>query len=189
MQRVYLPSPVNLLFFLSVWIIAVSCGPPRCKIPTCYVRMLHRHGGAGFQVARVGSTASQDRGASQGKVYRGVPWWKKNKNPKIADGYKPGYKYDYRKGKYRPPKDKRKKGRGEEPAVAEGGEEPVTEGEEATEGEVTEEQPPEGQVTEEAAQPEKKKGLFKKSRKKKEKKTKAEPEIEEKEPEEEKEGF
>ncbi|MES2389040.1 MAG: hypothetical protein V4543_13650 [Bacteroidota bacterium] len=42
--------------------------PERCPIPGCHVRMIHMHGG---------------------KEFRGVPWWKINKNPKIGQDYKP----------------------------------------------------------------------------------------------------
>jgi hypothetical protein len=67
--------------------------------------MKHRHpsqdgeGGfnpdAGFD-PRTGEQLSASGG---GKVYRGVPFYERNKNPKIAQGYKEGYKYRHRKQK------------------------------------------------------------------------------------------
>jgi hypothetical protein len=49
------------LFFLN------ACRPPHCPLPACHIRMKHRHGETEF---------------------RGVPWWKRNKDPKIGEDYK-----------------------------------------------------------------------------------------------------
>ncbi len=62
--------------------------------------MKHRHGGSSSPLGydpNAELTAGSMEG--RGKVYRGVPWYEKNKNPKIAQGYKPGRKYRHRKQK------------------------------------------------------------------------------------------
>ena len=69
--------------------------------------MKHRHpskdgeGSGGFNPdANVDPRTGEQLSASGGSpVYRGVPFWERNKNPKIAQGYKEGYKYRHRKQK------------------------------------------------------------------------------------------
>lgn len=174
-------------YTLFIWVILMvvtdACRPPRCTIPTCYVRMKHRHGGENWKaaaaptkdfeletgvtdVAEKGRKGKDDEeenaGGNRGTEYRGVRWWKKNKNPKIGEGYKPGYKYDYKKPKYKKPRSKKSR----EPENTEAaGEEQITDGQNAA---------PDSTV----AQPERKKGIFGKFRSKKQKKTE-EPEEEE----------
>lgn len=174
------------ILLISILILAEGCRPPRCPLPNCYVRMKHRHGGENWKAASAPSDFDPDRNpnANRGKEFRGVPWWKKNKNPKIGDGYKPGYKYDYRKPK--PKKQRKKKDLPEEqaPATEEDqlSEEESLEGDQPKEeGEVSE-QPKEESVTEQ--EPKKKKGLFRKREKKEKQKDAEKPVIEE--PEEEK---
>lgn len=147
-----------------------ACKPPRCTIPNCYVRLKHRHGGENWKAAEAPAEFDPDFNASanRGQEYRGVRWWKKNKNPKIGEGYKPGYKYDYKKPKYKKPR--KKKSRPEE--------QPATGEEQITDGQT---QSPDST----SVQPEKKKGLFGKLRSKKSKKaTEEEQPVEETEQEE-----
>lgn len=63
-NRAFLPI---LLFFLVF--STTSCylfKPPRCKIAGCKVRMNHSHAGQEF---------------------RGSPWWRTNKNPKVGQRF------------------------------------------------------------------------------------------------------
>ncbi len=137
-----------ILFLVSIVLIAEGCRPPRCKIPTCYVRMKHRHDGGKMLTTETNVTERGAASASLGKEYRGVPFWERNKNPKIGQGYKPGYKYNYKKGKWKKPAKQKQK-------------------------QVDELQPEEGQEQigeEEVAQEEKpaeKKGFFKRRKEKK----------------------
>jgi len=63
-------EPMNFRKYTILAILSLiffsSCKPPRCPLASCHVRMKHRHGEAEF---------------------RGVPWWKKNKDPKIGQDY------------------------------------------------------------------------------------------------------
>lgn len=178
------------LILMSLILMAEGCRPPRCPLPNCYVRMKHRHGGENWKAAAAPSDFDPDRNpnANRGKEFRGVPWRKKNKNPKIGDGYKPGYKYDQKKPK--PKKQRKKKDIPEEQAPPTQ-EEQLMEGEEPQQEEEGAEQAPEETPIQE--EPKKKKGLFKK-REKKEKQEEAEkpvleePQIEKKQ-QEETEGF
>ena len=116
------------IVLISILFMVEGCRPPRCPLPNCYVRMKHRHGGENWKAAAAPSDFDPDRNpnANRGQEFRGVPWWKKNKNPKIGDGYKPGYKYDHKKPK--PKKQRKKKNIPEEDA-------PATEQEQLMEGE------------------------------------------------------
>jgi hypothetical protein len=82
-----------------------SCRPPRCPIASCHIRMKHRHpskdgeGGFNPDAGFDPSTGEALSASGSGKVYRGVPFWERNKDPKIAQGYKEGYKYRHRKQK------------------------------------------------------------------------------------------
>jgi hypothetical protein len=53
-------------FFFFLTTLLPACKPARCPLPSCHVRMRHRHGET---------------------EYRGVPWWKRNKNPKYGQDY------------------------------------------------------------------------------------------------------
>jgi hypothetical protein len=182
------------ILFLLVVSLAEGCRPPRCPLPNCYVRLKHRHGGENWKAAAAPSDFDSDKNpvANRGQEFRGVPWWKNNKNPKIGDGYKPGYKYDYKKPKQK--KRKNKKSRDSEEVIPDTGEEQITEGEEPQEEgqqeEVAETAPQENIPQEE---PKKKKGLFGKREKKVKRKEAEKPVIEEpkkeNKPEEEKDGF
>ncbi len=58
---------LRIFFFFFILITLVSaCKPPRCPLASCHVRMRHRHGET---------------------EYRGVSWWKRNKNPKYGQDY------------------------------------------------------------------------------------------------------
>lgn len=99
---------INVLVLVAILFAGLffeSCRPPRCPLAYCHVRMKHRHpsmdGEGGFNPdanidPRTGEALSASGG---GKVYRGVPFYERNKNPKIAHGYKEGYKYRHRKQK------------------------------------------------------------------------------------------
>jgi hypothetical protein len=161
-------------------LVTEACRPPRCTIPTCYVRMKHRHGGENWKdappppkdfeletgatnIAEKGNKGKdndeENAGGNRGTEYRGVRWWKKNKNPKIGEGYKPGYKYDYKKPKY-----KSRNSRKDRDAAPEG------------EEQIGDQQNAAPDST--GVQPEKKKGFFNKLRSKKSKKSE-EPQLEE----------
>jgi hypothetical protein len=185
------------ILVLALIFMAEGCRPPRCPLPNCYVRLKHRHGGENWKAAAAPSKINADDNvnANRGKVFRGVPWWKKNKDPKIGEGYKPGYKYDYKKPK--PKKSRNKKSRGPEEVIPDTGEdtgeEQLTEGEEPQEDEVSEQTPEETAPVEE---PKKRKGLFGKRDKKEKKQSKKEAEKpvlgepkKENKPEVEKDGF
>jgi hypothetical protein len=95
---------------LALTLLLDSCRPPRCNVPGCYVRMNHRHGSLDPSMAPPPNSDDPSYSADlKGKVYRGVPWWQRNRNPKIGDGFKSGYKYNYRKGKFKVKKDKSRK--------------------------------------------------------------------------------
>jgi hypothetical protein len=170
------------ILLISVMIMAEGCRPPRCPLPNCYVRMKHRHGGENWKAAAAPSDFDPDRNpnANRGKEFRGVPWWKKNKNPKIGDGYKPGYKYDYRKPKSKKQRKKKKLPEEQVPAT----EEQITEdGQPQEEGEISEQTEQAPQESSTAEEPKKKKGLFKKGEKKEKQKEAEKPLIEEAQPE------
>jgi hypothetical protein len=57
---------ISFFFFFLITLVP-ACKPPRCPLASCHVRMRHRHGET---------------------EYRGVPWWKRNKNPKYGEDYK-----------------------------------------------------------------------------------------------------
>ena len=54
------------LLFVFLLTGAAACKPPRCPISSCRVRMRHAHGKTD---------------------YRGLPWWVRNKDPKIGEDY------------------------------------------------------------------------------------------------------
>lgn len=71
------------LFRRLCWLLALvtglslsGCGIwpmlPRCPVQGCHVRLTHKH---------------------NGQLYRGVPWWRRNKNPKVGQELKPGARY------------------------------------------------------------------------------------------------
>jgi hypothetical protein len=130
------------------------------------VRLKHRHGGQSWKAEapaerNTDPSIGADASANGGKIYRGVPWWKKNKNPKIGEGYQVGYKYDYRKPKYKKPKQRKSRN----------GEQPVVEGEEQS---VANEQQDAVETNLDQPAEEEKKGLLKRLRSKKSKKEKEE---------------
>ncbi len=96
-------------FLLTVFLLGFafeSCRPPRCPIASCHIRMKHRHpskdgeGSGGFNPdANIDPQTGEQLASGGSQVYRGVPFWERNKNPKIAQGYKEGYKYRHRKQK------------------------------------------------------------------------------------------
>jgi hypothetical protein len=96
-------------FLLTVFLLGFaleSCRPPRCPIASCHIRMKHRHpskdgeGSGGFNPdANIDPETGEQLASGGSQVYRGVPFWERNKNPKIAMGYKEGYKYRHRKQK------------------------------------------------------------------------------------------
>ncbi len=96
-------------FLLTVFLLGFvleSCRPPRCPIASCHIRMKHRHpskdgeGSGGFNPdANIDPQTGEQLASGGSQVYRGVPFWERNKNPKIAMGYKEGYKYRHRKQK------------------------------------------------------------------------------------------
>jgi hypothetical protein len=94
-----------LLTILLAWLAFESCRLPRCPLASCHIRMKHRHpsmdGEGGFNPdANIDPRSGESLSASGGgKVYRGVPFYERNKNPKIAQGYKEGYKYRHKKQK------------------------------------------------------------------------------------------
>ncbi len=95
-----------LLTVFLLGFVLQSCRPPRCPIASCHIRMKHRHpskdgeGSGGFNPDANYDPQTGEQLASGGsQVYRGVPFWERNKNPKIAQGYKEGYKYRHRKQK------------------------------------------------------------------------------------------
>jgi hypothetical protein len=127
------------ILLMGLLIMAEGCRPPRCPLPNCYVRMKHRHGGENWKAAAAPSDLNSS--ANKGKEFRGVPWWKKNKDPKIGYDYKPGYKYDNNKPK--PKKQKNKKSKQPEEVIPDTGEEQLTEGEEGQEEDQISERSPE----------------------------------------------
>jgi hypothetical protein len=143
--------------------------------------MKHRHGGENWKAAGRSSSLDLDRNpnANRGKEFRGVPWWKKNKNPKIGYDYKPGYKYDHKKPK--PKKSRKKKSIDPEETAPDTGEEQLTEGEEPQEEDGLAEQAPEESTAQEEIkeEPKKKKGLFGRREKKLKQKAEDKPVIEE----------
>ncbi len=95
-----------LLIVFWVGFVLESCRPPRCPIASCHIRMKHRHPSkdgeqtGGFNPdANIDPQTGEQLASGGGPVYRGVPFWERNKNPKIAQGYKEGYKYRHRKQK------------------------------------------------------------------------------------------
>ena len=96
-------------FLLTVFLLGFAfeaCRPPRCPIASCHIRMKHRHpskdgeGSGGFNPdANIDPQTGEQLASGGSQVYRGVPFWERNKNPKIAMGYKEGYKYRHRKQK------------------------------------------------------------------------------------------
>jgi hypothetical protein len=96
-------------FLLTVFLLGFvleSCRPPRCPIASCHIRLKHRHpskdgeGSGGFNPdANIDPRTGEQLASGGSQVYRGVPFWERNKNPKIAQGYKEGYKYRHRKQK------------------------------------------------------------------------------------------
>ncbi|MBC7921366.1 MAG: hypothetical protein H7Z75_09790 [Ferruginibacter sp.] len=68
-------SRLRLYFFLSLLLLS-ACKPPRCPIDSCHVRMRHSHGN---------------------QQYRGVPWWKRNKDPKYGQEYRDPNEGDQKK--------------------------------------------------------------------------------------------
>ncbi len=182
-----------LTLLIGLMFMAEGCRPPRCTIPTCYVRLKHRHGGETLKAAANQSNFDPENPnkspeANLGKEYRGVPWWKKNTITNIGEGYKPGYKYDYRKPKYKKPKDKKSRNTQEETAPDTGEEQLTEEGEVQPQNEQPQEDAPAEQAEVEEAP--KKKGLFGRKKEKKSKQPKEEePVQEEQKPQEENDGF
>jgi hypothetical protein len=165
------------ILLISLLIMSEGCRPPRCPLPNCYVRLKHRHGGENWKAAAAPSDFKPDGNpsANRGKEFRGVPWWQKNKNPKIGEGYEPGYKYNHKKPK--PKKRKAKKSKQPEEVIPDTGEEQLIEGEEPLEEEQISEQSTEETVTTE--EPKRKKGLFRKKEKKDRQKDAEKPVLEE----------
>lgn len=63
---------IHTILFAMLMMGLSSCGcftfsPPRCRVDGCHVRMIHAHGGQDF---------------------RGQPFWKRNQNPKVGQGFK-----------------------------------------------------------------------------------------------------
>ncbi len=93
---------LGLLALLLLMVFSEACRTPRCPIDSCHIRMRHRHpsfssggsGNSGESVTMVDVNASPE--ANLGKVYRGVPWWERNKDPKIAYKYNPKFKYKHK---------------------------------------------------------------------------------------------
>ena len=62
-------------FFLTLLLLS-ACKPPRCPLDSCHVRMRHSHGN---------------------QPYRGVPFWKRNKDPKYGQDYRSPNEGDQKK--------------------------------------------------------------------------------------------
>ncbi|MCU0353010.1 MAG: hypothetical protein MUD08_04605 [Cytophagales bacterium] len=106
---------VGLLLLVLLTTFLESCRVKRCPLDNCHIRMRHRHPSMmrGGSDGVVYDPNAGDESAL-GPVYRGVPWWqayrKDNKmrqgtkthqrvsmrDPKIGQGYKPGYKYKHK---------------------------------------------------------------------------------------------
>ncbi len=110
----------TILIFLLGTIVFDSCRVKRCPMDSCHIRMRHRHpsmmsGGKGESAPPV-YDASAGSEANLGPIYRGIPWWQRyretkvqqgaknykivrTRDPKIGQGYKPGYKYKHKDNK------------------------------------------------------------------------------------------
>ncbi len=206
---------INVFLLLAVLLGTGACRFPRCPMDNCHIRMKHRHPSAMGKGGEAPLVYDVNAGpeANMGKVYRGTPWWQtfrddkvnpgrkkhmrtRTKDPKIAQGYKPGFKYKHkdtkpwaeRMAKYKKKriadeeKSARKESRkgGKEQGTAEEQTEMDRQIEQAEKGAAPKVDAPETEK-EPAGKPEKKSRREKKSKKKKEEKPV--------EAEEEKEGF
>lgn len=109
----------NRTFSVFLWLAVLlgtgACKYPRCPMDNCHIRMKHRHPSAMGKGGEAPLVYDVNAGpeANLGKVYRGTPWWQtfrddkvnpgrknhlrvRTKDPKIAQGYKPGFKYKHK---------------------------------------------------------------------------------------------
>ena len=109
------PTWAGLLLLVLLSVGLESCRVKRCPLDNCHIRMRHRHPSM-MRGGSDGVVYDPNAGdeAALGPVYRGAPWWqvyrKDNKmrqgtkthqrvsmrDPKIGQGYKPGYKYKHK---------------------------------------------------------------------------------------------
>ena len=106
---------INVFLLLAVLLGTGACRFPRCPMDNCHIRMKHRHPSAMGKGGEAPLVYDVNAGpeANMGKVYRGTPWWQtfrddkvnpgrkkhmrtRTKDPKIAQGYKPGFKYKHK---------------------------------------------------------------------------------------------
>lgn len=108
----------TIISFVLLLIVFDACRVKRCPFDNCHIRMRHRHpsmmGGGGEAALVYDANAGPE--SNLGPVYRGIPWWQryrevkltpgakkhkllKTRDPKIGQGYKPGYKYKHKDNK------------------------------------------------------------------------------------------
>ncbi len=111
---------ISVLGLVLFAMVADACKVKRCPLDNCHIRMRHRHpstmGGGKGESAPLVYDANAGPEANLGPVYRGIPWWQfyretkvqpgaknyktvKTRDPKIGQGYKPGYKYKHKDNK------------------------------------------------------------------------------------------